>query len=277
MNIRAESPNLRKIWCSITSNDSVFLRVFRSLLIFLFLLNSISVSAQRIQYDCRGCTLSEDDKTKFRIMSEYETQYFSDIFGNQRTQTIRIRVFGDEARFKSAQRKIIGRVISETGMYAPVPKLVMIFKSPRYLATTYHEMSHAIFHHHARWRPTWLDEGIAEYFKTATIDSLENVTIGPHIYRLQEMRRCVADSLTFTILPVIAASNRQFHMVRETSYYTISWAIVYYLRTFHDDLFSDILYKIGTGKGSKKTLEAEYPGGIKQLEKDMVRYYINTQ
>jgi len=249
----------------------------RTLLLFILLFIFAGLSAQRIQYDCRGCTLSADDKQKFRVMAEYERDYFSDVFGVQRMQTIRIRMYGDEQKFRNAQRKLVGKIISETGVYAPVPKLVLIYKWPRYLATTYHEMSHAIFHQHARWRPDWLDEGIAEYFKPAVIDSLENVTIGPHIFRLQEMRKYTTDSTSFSILPTIRASHRKFHARKETRHYTISWGVVYYLRTFHDDIFSTILYKVGTGNGSEKTLEAEYPGGIKQLEKDMVRYYINTK
>jgi hypothetical protein len=245
-------------------------------LLVAFLLISIGISAQRIHYDCRNCTLSTDDKNKFRIMAEYETEYFSDVFGAQRSQTIRIRMFGDEDKFRSAQRKLVGKIISETGLYVPVAKLVMVYKWSRYMSTTYHEMCHAIFHHHARWRPDWIDEGIAEYFKTATIDSLENVTIGPHIFRLQEMRKFTADSASFSILPTIKASHRKFHARKENKHYTISWAIVYYLRTFHDDKFELILYRIGTGRNSITVIEEEYPGGVKQLETDMIRYYANT-
>ncbi len=249
----------------------------RKSILVSFLLITVGISAQRLHYDCRGCTLSAEDKNRFRVMAEYETEYFSDVFGTQRSQTIRIRMFGDEQKFRSAQRKLVGKIISETGLYAPLPKLVMVFKWPRYLATTYHEMSHAIFHHHARWRPDWIDEGIAEYFKTAAIDSLENVTIGPHIFRLQEMRKFTADSGSFSICSTINASHRKFHARKESNHYTISWGIVYYLRTFHDDIFSIVLYKIGTGRGSEKTLEEEYPGGVEQLERDMIRYYINTK
>lgn len=229
--------------------------------------------AQRLQYDCRGCTLSVDDQKKFQVMAEYETDYFSEIFGAQRSQTIRIRMYGDEKKFLAAQRRLIGRVISESGMYAPLQKLVLVYKWPRYMATTYHEMSHAIFHQYARFRPTWIDEGIAEYFKMAVIDSMENITIAPHIFRSQQMRTFVSDSAAFTIRPTINAGNRKFHQRRETSYYSVSWGIVYFLRTQHDDIFSSVLYKLGTGKRSEKTLEEEYPGGIAQLEKDMIRFY----
>lgn len=246
----------------------------RILLCFLLLTGSgLLVHAQRMQYDCRGCTLSAEDQARFQIVAEYETDYFGEIFGRQRSQTIRIRMFGDEKKFFCAQRKLIGRVISETGMYAPLPKLVMVYKWPRYLATTYHEMSHAVFHHHARFRPTWIDEGIAEYFKMASIDSMENITIAPHIFRSQQMRTAVTDSVSFSIRPTINASHRKFHKPVETSHYSISWGIVYFLRTQHDDIFAKVLYKVGTGRGSEKTLEAEYPGGIAQLERDMIRFY----
>jgi hypothetical protein len=241
--------------------------------LLLVLCSGAVIHAQRMQYDCRGCTLSVEDQNRFQVIAEYQTDYFGEIFGRQRSQTLRIRMYGDQKKFYSAQRRLIGRVISETGMYAPLPKLVLVYKWPRYVATTYHEMSHAIFHHHARWRPTWIDEGIAEYFKMAAIDSMENITILPHIYRSQQMRTAVTDSAAFSIRPTITASHRKFHRAAETSHYSISWGIVYFLRTQHDDIFARVLYKLGTGKRSEKTLEAEYPGGIAQLEKDMIRFY----
>lgn len=239
----------------------------------LILCLSAGLNAQRMQYDCRGCTLSADDSMRFQVIAEYETDYFGEVFGAQRTQTIRIRMYGDEKKFMSAQRKLVGRIISETGVYVPVVKLVLVYKWPRYVATTYHEMSHAIFHHYARFRPTWIDEGVAEYFKMAAIDSLEEITILPHIYRSQQMRLFVTDSATFSILPTIKASHRKFHTRKETRHYSISWGIVYFLRTEHDDIFERILYKLGTGRRSEKTLNEEYPGGIAQLEKDMIRFY----
>jgi hypothetical protein len=230
------------------------------------------LSAQRIQYDLRGCTLTVDDKAKFQSVAEYETAFFSEVFGVQRKQTIRVRMYGDEQDFRRAQRKIVGRVISSTGIYAPLPKLVLVNKWSRYLATTYHEMSHAVFHHHARFRPEWLDEGTAEYFKGAIIDSAGNIAIGTIAYRHAEMKTFVSDS-AFSIRKTISASYRRFHGRHEHKYYTMSWGIVYFLRTEHDDVFRTIMYHVGTGSRSEKIIEAEYPGGIAQLEKDMIRFY----
>lgn len=261
----------------VANRECLTLAVRKILPLLLFFLLCSGLKAQRIHYDLRGCTLSVEDKARFQTVAEYETEFFAEVFGPQRTLTIRVRMYGDENKFLSGQRRLVGKVISETGFYAPVPKLVVVYKWPRYVQTTYHEMSHAIFHHHARWRPTWVDEGIAEYFKMATIDSTDNITIGHHIFRLQEMRKFVADSSSFSILPAIKSSHRKFHNRKETSHYSMSWGIVYYLRTFHDDIFRIMLYKMGTGRSSEKTIEEEYPGGIKQLERDMIRYYINTK
>lgn len=248
----------------------------RQLLCFLLVVCiGTGLCAQRIQYDCRSCTLSVEDKAKFQSMAEYETAFFAEVFGAQRKQTIRVRMFGDEKEFRSAQRRIVGRIISETGIYAPLTKVVLVYKWPRYMATTYHEMAHAVFHHHARFRPTWLDEGTAEYFKTAAIDSSGNVTISPHIFRVQQMKSFIADSSKFSILPTVNASYRKFHGMKESKHYSMSWGIVYFLRTQHDDVFRTILYRIGTGGKSEKTIGQEYPGGIAQLEKDLIVFYRN--
>lgn len=239
--------------------------------IFLFL-SAGQLEAQKIQYDLRQCTLTTDDKWKIQKVAEYETAFFADVFGPRRKQTIRIRIYGEEKKFRLGQRQAVGRVISETGVYSPLKRLVVVHKWSRYLATCYHECVHAIYHHHSNVRPTWIDEGMAEYFKMAEIDSLGNITIKEHAFRKQQMKKFVSDS-SFSICRTLRASHRKFHSRKETRYYTISWGIVYFLRTRHDDIFKLILYNVSAGIKSEKAIEDHYVGGMVQLEKDLVEFY----
>ncbi|HTF02810.1 MAG TPA: DUF1570 domain-containing protein, partial [Bacteroidia bacterium] len=226
----------------------------------------------RIQYDCRQCTLTTEDKWKIQKVAEYETAFFADVFGSRRRQTIRIRYYGDEKLFMKAQRRAVGRVISETGLYSPTSKQILVFKWSRFLATSYHECVHAIYHHHANIRPTWINEGMAEYFKGAVIDSAGNITIQEVPSRKTAMKKLVSDS-SFSIRSTLRASHRKFHGRHENRNYTTSWGIVYFLRSQHDDIFKLILHNVSAGVKSDKAIEDHYVGGLAQLEKDLVKFY----
>lgn len=248
-----------------------------SLLRILFVLLTLVFSAdwcaaQKIQYDCRGCTLTDSAKYKIQKIVEYETAYFAKVFGPRRKQNIRIRYYADQQKFKKAQRLMVGRVASTTGIYATASRLVMIFKSEHFLQTSFHECTHAIYHHHATFRPDWINEGLAEYFKGAVVDSLDSIRIDPLWGRKLEMRKMVSDS-SFSFLSTVKASYNKFHRFHESENYTKSWGLVYYLRMQYDELFSTILYKVSHGLRSDKVLEEEYPGGLEQLRRDLIRFY----
>jgi len=246
--------------------------VHRLLLFPFLLLISFAASAQKVNFDCRACTISESDKWKIQKVAEYETAYFTEVFGPRSQQTISIRVYEDEKKFRRAQRRSVWHIISETGTYNPFSHQILVLKWARFLGTSYHETSHAIFHHFSNVRPTWLDEGMAEYFKNVAFDSLGNISIHQSPGRSQDMRRYVSDS-TFSVLSTIKGSRHHFHSPENTYYYSVSWGIVYFLKTEHPEVFKSILRDVKAGIKSEKTIETHYSGGIKQMEKDIVTYY----
>lgn len=239
---------------------------------FILFLLAGTLLSQKIHYDLRNCTLTESEKWKIQKMAEHETAFFADVLGGRRKQTIRLRIYGDEKMFMKGQRRAVGHVISETGVYSPGKRLVLVHKWTRFMATIYHEMSHAIYHHHSNVRPTWVDEGIAEYFKGGVVDSLGNITFHEVAWRKKEMKKYVSDS-SFSIRKTLNASYRKFHGRNETVHYTKSWAIVYFLRTNHDEIFKLILYNVSVGIKSEKAIEDHYVGGLEQLESDLVSFY----
>lgn len=241
------------------------------LFIFVFLI-SFAATAQKIVFDCRHCTISENDKWKIQKVAEYETAYFTEVFGPRSEQTINIRIYEDEKKFKNAQRRSVWHIISETGTYNPFTKQILVLKWSRFLGTSYHEVSHAIFHHFSNVRPTWLDEGVAEYFKNVKFDSLGNISIHQSPGRSQDMRKYVADS-AFSILHTIKGSRHRFHSAENTYYYSMSWGIVYFLKTEHPAIFKSLLLDAKAGIKSEKTIEKNYVGGVKRLEKDLIEYY----
>jgi phenylpropionate dioxygenase-like ring-hydroxylating dioxygenase large terminal subunit len=195
------------------------------------------------------------------------------VFGEKRRDAkIRIKIYGEEKDFFQAQRLSVWHIISETGVYNPFWNHIIVHKWSRFLPTCFHEASHAVYNHYALFRPSWIDEGLAEYFKTATFDSLGEVHFHVNNYRRADMKKFVSDS-AFTIREVLRASARKFHGKNSTFFYSTGWGIVYFLRTKHDAVFSRILLSVSRGIRSAKVIEQEYPGGVLQLEKDLVAFY----
>jgi hypothetical protein len=246
--------------------------VHRIQLLIFFVQLSFAAYAQRIDFDCRACTLSDNEKWKIQKVAEYETAYFTQVFGPRNEQTIHMRIYEDEKKFRNAQLRSVWHIISETGTYNPFTKQILVLKWQRFLGTSYHEASHAVYHHFSNVRPTWIDEGMAEYFKNVSFDSLGNISIHQSPGRSQDMRRYVADS-TFSILTTIKGSRRRFHSHENTYYYSVSWGIVYYLQTEHAEIFKSILRDVKKGNKSEKAIEREYAGGVMQLDKDLIAYY----
>lgn len=85
--------------------------------------------------------------------------------------------------------------------------------------------------------------------------------------------RALIKSGRLNIDPLLGFSYKRFHLWHENRNYSLSWGIVNYLMTMHRDTFGIILYRIGTGTDSLNAINAEYPGGVDQLEKDMVAFY----
>lgn len=240
------------------------------LLLFVFI--SIVSPAQKIRYDFHDCSISADEQSRIQTVATYENAFFSDVFGTKSEPKLHIRMYADSTDFNRAQFLSVFHIISETGVYNPFYNHIIVLKWSRFIATTYHECSHAIYHHYCLLHPVWLDEGLAEYFKTATVDSAGQVTIHENAYRKSMMKKYVADS-AFSLEKMLTVRQRRFHGKQHNYFYTMGWAVVYFLRTQHDDIFKKILRKSKSRRKCKRAIELEYPGGIVQLENDLRKFY----
>lgn len=232
-----------------------------------FLLFCTSLCAQKIRYNTQACTLSVMDKSKIQSVVEFEAAYYTEVFGPKKLPAVFINVYGERKLYKKKNPPP-----GSQGFYRPGSKTVYVLYSYDYLYTCYHESSHALFDVFAKHRPTWLNEGIATYFEYAKVDTAGAVKIFAPKARKLEMKNMVASG-ELKITSLLDRGYRFFHLWREHRNYTLSWGIVNYLMTMHRDEFGTILYRIGTGTGSEKAINEEYPGGVAQLEKDLVEYY----
>src|SRR5262249_14864521 len=136
---------------------------------------------------------------------------------------IEVLLIGDEGTMKELEPEYNGRKLSVAGYYQRGEDRDFIVLSSRVLSGTltsiaYHELSHYFLARSLLNRPTWLNEGLAEYFSTAEIhdDEVALGAVAPD--RLQVLK-------TVSLLPL-----KEFFAVDSNSpyYNESSKASVYY-------------------------------------------------
>ena len=146
---------------------------------------------------------------------------------------IEVLVIGDEQTLKELQPEYNGRKVSFAGFYQAGQDRDFIVLSGRVYPQTltsvvYHELTHYFLNRGLRSRPTWLNEGLAEYFSTAEIREDEISLGGLSLDRLQLLK-------TSTMLPlkeffaVDTSSSYYNESSKSGVYYAQAWAFMHYM------------------------------------------------
>src|SRR5215470_16504363 len=146
---------------------------------------------------------------------------------------IEVLVIGDEQTLKELQPEYNGRRVNFAGFYQLGQDRDFIVLSGRVFPETltsvvYHELTHYFLGRGLRSRPTWLNEGLAEYFSTAEIRE-EGISLGAlSLDRLQLLK-------TSTMLPLkeffaIDTSSSYYNESSKAGvYYAQAWAFMHYM------------------------------------------------
>src|ERR1700722_2611494 len=91
----------------------------------------------------------------------------------------------------------------------------------------YHEYTHSILHMNAHWLPTWLDEGIAEFYAYTRFDE-RHIYVGAPTERYRTMATAVPIPIE-TLITVNQRSPYYHDDDKVQMFYAESWALVHYL------------------------------------------------
>lgn len=87
----------------------------------------------------------------------------------------------------------------------------------------YHEYAHTILHLNSHWLPTWLDEGMAEFYAYTRFDE-RKVYLGAPTVRLRVLHSAPLDSIE----EIMAVTHRSA-LYHSELFYAESWALVHFL------------------------------------------------
>src|SRR5215204_3279562 len=145
------------------------------------------------------------------------------------------------------------------------------------LQTAYHEYIHSIVHRKARAAPTWVDEGLAEFFATFAIDRGSNsATIGD----IHEWRRATLKNNPLLPLKDVVDSRRAARLMRRTEdvamFYAESWAFVHFLvfskTGSRAGQLTTYLEALAAGQPDDAAFRQAFGGSYDDLDAELRRY-----
>ena len=145
-------------------------------------------------------------------------------------------------------------------------------------APIYHEYAHFVLHRSGQWIPLWLDEGLAEYFKTTEIAG-DEVRIGKaDAQTISFLEQHQPISLA-TLLTVDQHSPYYSEEDKTSIFYSESWALTHFLKTrdLRDGTnhIGDYLGYVQSGSDPVAAATRVF-GDLDQLKSEL-QNYINTQ
>jgi tetratricopeptide (TPR) repeat protein len=137
----------------------------------------------------------------------------------------------------------------------------------------YHEYVHTLLHSNFRWLPTWLDEGLADFFGNTRFEGKKSY-VGAPSERVNHLRNHTTIPLE-TLLTVNPWSFYRGNEERISTFYAESWALVHYL-TFGPDMDHGkklTQFELALQKGDAQ-LKAfrEVFGDLKAVEAGLYKY-----
>lgn len=144
---------------------------------------------------------------------------------------------------------------------------------PGYYQPAYHEYVHTLLHANFHWLPTWLDEGLAEFYGTAEFKDNSAIVGEP------SSRKFIFDREKLIPLKTLLAVNQSSPYYHEgnkmTVFYAEAWGLTHYL-TFADGMergkrLGQFYTLLETGMDQEKAFEQVF-GPTAQVEDALEKY-----
>ena len=140
-----------------------------------------------------------------------------------------VKLFDDEHQFNAYKARVAPRLGTAGGFY--IPRLreasVLTRRQPdRTYAITRHEAVHAINHQAFGRLPTWLNEGLAEYFEDLDFQYGNHAIVNPDPHKLKLLQEASLPSLNdyFSM-----NTNEWYQEDKKSLHYAMAWSVVYFL------------------------------------------------
>jgi hypothetical protein len=184
----------------------------------------------------------------------------------------RILIYGREQDFRAYQQQVAPILENAAGFYSSRNNQITTWAMAderTLLQLIIHECSHAISASGGRYIPTWLNEGLAEYFELMQLHGLSaDIPVSPHW--LAVLRKQDSGQRRGHLARVINAAHQDWYAANgpDNLSYAVSWSLVWYLMDSADGrtLIRQLLHETQPGNSSLSIINQHWPGGFAALE-----------
>jgi hypothetical protein len=197
---------------------------------------------------------------------------------------VKVTIFSDKDEFLKYQKKQAGSIISETGYYTSMYHETVVLQEKNTKKTkdakemvglVFHEANHLISRYHIPWCPSWLSEGLSEYFEGLNVFG-ENRRVYLQKNRSYWCKRWLKKGFPIELGEYLNLSYGEFMSFRKkdvNAAYTIGYSLVYFMmsRESTEKVLRELLWefkKHGQNADSIQTINNHYPGGFERLERN---------
>ena len=139
-------------------------------------------------------------------------------------------------------------------------------------AVVFHEYAHSVLHANVHWLPTWLDEGMAEFYGYTRFQG-DRIYVGAPSIRLRHL----LSEPRIPLMELLAANGRTYSKDerREDLFYGESWSVVHYM-TFGPEMgggakLNSFIALLEKGTSQKEAFEQTF-GDPHAFEEKLFRY-----
>jgi hypothetical protein len=240
----------------------------KSLIQIIFLLFSFNCISQTLILDEIECKVRKNEKKAIEEMIELQSDYYKALF-KVKVKTIRIKVFGRLKTFKKVRDSISSSSVTDYGFYSSRTKTIYVHKFNNYTRVIFHEINHAIIGQIIRRTPPWINEGMAQFFETFSINK-NGLSMSLQNSRLEKTRRWVLENKV-NLRDLLNYSHKEWYK-KNTSpsgySYSVSYSFICYLHFKHPRSINTILKHLKAGKTSIEAIEIATKKRIELIEND---------
>ena len=197
---------------------------------------------------------------------------------------VKVTIFGDEDEFLKYQKKQLGLIIPETGYYSGRYRETVVLQkkdtkktkdAKEMVGTVFHEANHLMLRYNIPWCPSWVNEGLSEYFEGLNVFG-KNRRVFLQNNRSKWCKHWVKNGFPIELGEYISLSHDDWTSFRRrepNAAYSIGYSLVYFMmsRSSTEKVLKELLWefkKHGKNADSIQTINKHYPGGFEKLERD---------
>lgn len=228
---------------------------------------------------------SENDTREVALKLEQFVYVFSKIFNTKTTADVPVTVvvFKDDGSFKPFKPLYNGKPANIAGYFQRgedenIITLNVSGNALRPLAIIFHEYTHLLTSYTTRRWPSWLMEGIAEFYSSFEVKK-NKVTLGApidhHVFLLRENKFLPLQ----TLFNVERNSPEYNERSKQGIFYAESWAFVHYLmlsnQSARQKQLNQFIKSLEAGKSVDQAFKEVFQTDYATMEKELRRYISN--